>query len=143
MGWRAALVLALAVLVTPAGAAELSVWVPPQVAAVLRQIGPQFEREQGHKLRVTVDAPETLAKRIENGEDVDVFVGPETLVNRLVQGKKIQAETRVGVARVATVQWFGGIGVGSKSPEAAWELLKFLTNPDTDPVFKAQGLARD
>ena len=238
--------LALAAITAPVHATELQIFTPRAIWTVLNEIGPRFERENGHKLVVTVDIAETLARRIEAGEIVDIFVGPPAQMNRLVQSRKVQAETRVGISRVGIgvmvragapkpdissleafkrtllnaksigylktgasgvylslaleklgiadaiaakvtrpeadvvsemvargelelglvvitqilttpgvelvgplpaeiqsyVQWFGSIGSQSKDPMAAWELLKFLTHPDNDRVFEAQGMER-
>jgi molybdate transport system substrate-binding protein len=38
------------------------------------------------------------------------------------------------------IAFVGGISVNSKTPEAARDLLKFLTGPIATPVFKAQGM---
>jgi molybdate transport system substrate-binding protein len=227
-------------------AAELKIFGPRIVQTILKEAGPKFERDTGHTLKLTIDIAETLARRIENGEQVDVFIGPAAQMNRLVRAGKISAETRVGIARTGIgvmvrtgapkpdigtldafkrtllnaksiaylktgasgvylhgalaelgiadaikskvtrpetdtvsemvakgeielgmvvipqikttpgvalvgplpeeiqsyVQWFGSLGTASKAEEAGWELLKFLTGPETDAVFEAQGMER-
>jgi molybdate transport system substrate-binding protein len=227
-------------------AAELKIFTPRAIWTILNEVGPQFERSSGHKLNVVTDIAETLARRIEQGESVDIFVGPPPQLNRLVEGGKIAAQTRVPIARsgigvevragaakpdissldafkrallnaksiaylktgasgvylagvldrlgiadaikskvtqpetdivselvargtvelgmvVITqiltspgvelvgpipreiqfyVNWSAGVSLNSNAPEAAKELLKFLTSPAVDPVLKAQGMER-
>ena len=85
-------------------AAELKIFTPRAIWTVLNEIGPQFERSSGHKLNVITDLAPTLAMRIDNGENFDIFVGPPAQMNRLVQSGNIVADTRVPIAR-------SGIGV--------------------------------
>ncbi len=95
---------ALAAVSTQGYAAELRIFTPSALWTVLKKIGPQFERSTGHKLNVMGGISETLARRIEGGEIVDIFVGPAPPMDRLVQGSKILPDTRVPLAR-------SGIGV--------------------------------
>ncbi len=53
-----------------AGAAELKVSTARLVATVLREIGPEFERETGHQLRVTEIYGPTFAKRHNAGRPI-------------------------------------------------------------------------
>jgi molybdate transport system substrate-binding protein len=108
MWMRRILLLAFVVCVSSAPtrgvAADLKIFCPRAIWTVLKEVGPQFERDTGHKLDVVTDIAETLAKRIEGGERVDIFVGPPAQMNRLAQGGKIAVDTRVPLAR-------SGIGV--------------------------------
>ena len=49
---------------------------PRSMWTVLKEIGPQFERSAGYKLDVVTDIAATLADRIIDGENFDIFVGP-------------------------------------------------------------------
>jgi molybdate transport system substrate-binding protein len=75
---------------------------------VLKEIGPQFERTSGYKLDVVTGIAATLADRIIDGESFDVFIGPPAQMKRVVQHKKIIAETRTAIAH-------SGIGVGVRA----------------------------
>jgi molybdate transport system substrate-binding protein len=75
---------------------------------VLKEIGPQFERTAGYKLDVVTGIAATLADRIIDGESFDVFIGPPVQMDRVVQSKKIIAETRTAIAH-------SGIGVGVRA----------------------------
>jgi molybdate transport system substrate-binding protein len=101
--------LFLALLVTlaaiaGAAASEIKIMTPRSMWTVLKQIGPEFERSSGHKLRVDTDIAATLADRIIGGERFDIFVGPPVQVERLIKASKVVADTRTPIAR-------SGIGV--------------------------------
>ena len=75
-------VLPLAVLLTQASeAAEIKIMTPRSMWTVLKEIGPQFERSAGYKLDVVTDIAATLADRIIDGENFDIFVGPPAQMN--------------------------------------------------------------
>lgn len=108
---------ALAVLLTEAGqAAELKIMTPRSMWTVLKEIGPEFERSSGYKLNVVTDIAATLANRIIDGEDFDIFVGPPAQMNRVVQANKVVTETRTPIAH-------SGIGVevraGAPKPDVS------------------------
>jgi molybdate transport system substrate-binding protein len=99
---------------TAAAGAELKIFTPRAVWTVLNQIGPEFERLSGYKLNVVTDIAATLAKRVNDGESFDVFVGPPAQMDRLIQSNRIIADSRTAIAR-------SGIGVevraGAPKPE--------------------------
>src|SRR5215211_5862227 len=70
-------------------AAELKVMTPRSMWTVLKEIGPEFERNSGHKLDVVTGIAATLADRIIRGENFDVFVGPPVQIERLIQSNKL------------------------------------------------------
>ena len=98
--------IGLTVLATAASGAspELKILTPRSIWTVLNEIGPQFERNTGHKLNVVSGIAGTLADRIIAGEPFDIFIGPPVQVDRVVQSNKAIAETRTPIAR-------SGIGV--------------------------------
>ena len=87
-----------------AAAAELKVLAPRSIWTVLKEIGPHFEANSGHKLAVVTDIAATLVDRILQGETFDIFIGPPVQINRMVQNGKILVETRMAIAH-------SGIGV--------------------------------
>jgi molybdate transport system substrate-binding protein len=93
---------------TEAAAADLKILAPRSMWTVLKEIGPQFERTAGYKLDVVTGIAATLADRIIDGESFDVFIGPPVQMDRVVQSKKIIAETRTAIAH-------SGIGVGVRA----------------------------
>jgi len=65
---------------------------------VLKEIGPQFEHTSGYKLNIGIDIAATLADRIIDGESFDIFIGPPVQMNRVMQNKKVMADTRTAIA---------------------------------------------
>lgn len=99
--------LAICLLVQPVSvsAAEIRVWTARAIATVLTEIGPEFERMTGHKLKVTSDLPPAFARRAEAAEPFDVFISGSATVDEWIKAGRIIAETRTDIAR-------SGIGVG-------------------------------
>ncbi len=96
--------LAVVAYVTDLAAAEIKIMTPRSMWTVLKEIGPQFERSSGYKLKVDTDIAATLADRILAGESFDIFVGPPVQIDRLIKSNKIVAGSRTPIAH-------SGIGV--------------------------------
>lgn len=103
---RIALIATIAVLgpYSHGNAAELTILTPRSMSTVLKEIGAQFEAGSGYKLNVVTEIAATLADRILQGEPFDIFIGPPVQMDRLVQSKRVVAETRTAIAH-------SGIGV--------------------------------
>lgn len=86
-------VLSLGV-VKPAASAELKVWTSRAIATVLDVVGPQFERETGHKLSVATGFSPAFVKRINAGEQFDILVAPPPVLDRMIKAGKLAADTR-------------------------------------------------
>jgi molybdate transport system substrate-binding protein len=89
---------------TDAAAAEIKIMTPRSMWTILKEIGPEFERTSGYKLKVDTDIAATLADRIIGGESFDIFVGPPVQIERLIKNNKVIAGTRTAIAH-------SGIGV--------------------------------
>ena len=53
-------------------ASEIKIWTARALATVLAEVGPQFERETGHRLNVVSDLPAGFARRAKAGEQFDM-----------------------------------------------------------------------
>ena len=99
---------------TGASAAEIKVWTSRAIATVLAEIGPEFERMTGHKLRVTSDLPTPFARRHQAGEQFDILISGSSPVDEWIKAGRLIAETRKDIAR-------SGIGVairkGARRPD--------------------------
>jgi molybdate transport system substrate-binding protein len=93
---------------TDAISAELKIMTPRSMWTVLKEIGPQFERNSGYKLNVATGIAATLANRIVDGESFDIFIGPPVQIERVIKSNKVIADTRTPIAR-------SGIGVEVRS----------------------------
>jgi molybdate transport system substrate-binding protein len=90
--------LLAALAATDVAAAEIKIMTPRSMWTVLKEIGPEFERASGYKLKVDTDIAANLADRIIKGESFDVFVGPPVQIERLIKNNKVVATTRTPIA---------------------------------------------
>jgi len=97
-----------------ARAAEIKVWTSRAIATVLAEIGPEFERLTGHKLKVTSDLPTAFERRHQAGEKFDILISGSSPVDEWIKAGRLIAETRKDIAR-------SGIGVavrtGARKPD--------------------------
>ena len=122
---------------TPSEAAEIKVLTSRAMNHVLTELGGTFERSTGHKVTLVLAVPTEIAKRVVDGEIVDVVMSGATVDNLVKQGK-IAAGDRIILARV-------GIGVAVRagapkpdisSPEALKRtLLAAKSIVYTDPAI--------
>jgi molybdate transport system substrate-binding protein len=89
-------------------AAEIKVLSTIAVKSVVEELGPQFERQTGHKLAVTYGVANTMKRQIEAGESFDVAIMTAPVADDLIKQGRIVAATRTDVAR-------GGIGIGVRA----------------------------
>ena len=72
---------------TPSEAAEIKVLTSRAMNHVLTELGGAFERSTGHKVTLVLAVPTEIAKRVVNGEIVDVVMSGATVDNLVQQGK--------------------------------------------------------
>jgi molybdate transport system substrate-binding protein len=120
VSWRFGFVLPL--LAAGAQAAELKVYSPTAVKAVLQELGPQFEKATGDKLVFTFGLTAAVKKQIDEGAAFDVVILTLTLTNDLATAGKIDPASRVAIGRAGS-----GVSVPASSPKpdvSATEALK-------------------
>lgn len=83
---------------TVAGAAELKVLSTNGLRGVLAKLGPDFERQSGHKVTAEYGAGPALKTRIENGEAFDLAILPLDFSD-LIRAGRIVRETRSTLGR--------------------------------------------
>ena len=111
-----ALLAVTLVIVQPAtaNAAEVKVWTARALATVLAEVGPQFERDTGHKLKIVSDLPGAFARRANAGEQFDLLITGSSALDEWIKDGKIIAKTSKDIAR-------SGIGVevraGARKPD--------------------------
>ena len=91
-----------------AGAAEVKVVAAAPMTAVLKELGPQFERDTGHKLVIRFAPTPAVKREIDAGETFDVAISVTSGIDDLIKEGKIVAGTRAAVA-------FTGLGVGVRA----------------------------
>jgi molybdate transport system substrate-binding protein len=83
-----------------AGASEITVWAQRSIATVLAEVGPQFEQQKGHKLKVTYDLTANFVQRMDAGEAFDILIsGVPGGIDDLVRRGKVIADTRTALVR--------------------------------------------
>lgn len=103
---------------TSPDAAEVKVWTARLIATVLREAGPQFERETGHRLEVKEIFGPQLINGLKAGEpfDTDVLILRYDFVDALIKDGKLRADTRTDLVKT-------GIGVevraGAPKPDVS------------------------
>jgi len=90
------LVLALAVMSTPAAAEEITVFAAASLTNALNEVGQAFEQKEKHTVRFSFASSSTLAKQIENGAPAHLFLSADLdWMDYLAQRGLIVAGTRV------------------------------------------------
>lgn len=91
-----------------AGAAEVTVLASNGVTAVMKELGPQFERGTENKLAIRFDLANVLKEQIQGGEAFDVAILTAPVADDLVKQGKIVAGARSDFAR-------SGVGVAIRA----------------------------
>ena len=86
---------------TAATAAELKIFASRAVATVLEKIGPEFEKNSGHKLNVTMGLSAELVGRINANETFDVIAVPPPVLDGLIKNGKVTADSKTTLLRSA------------------------------------------
>ena len=87
---------------------ELRVWSTLAIATVLTEVGPEYERASGVRLRVVSDLPPGFARRAAAGEPFDLLISGSAAVDEWIAAGRVLASTRTVLAR-------SGIGVAVRA----------------------------
>jgi molybdate transport system substrate-binding protein len=91
-----------------AKAAEVKVMAGGPLTAVFKDLGPQFERDTGHKIVAKFSGTAVVKREIDAGETFDLVITNASAVDEWLKQGKIVAATRVLVA-------YAGLGVGVRA----------------------------
>lgn len=91
---------------------EIQVWTTRAIATVLAQVGPEFERTSGFRLRVVSDLPPGFARRAGAGEPFDLLISGSATVDEWIRTGRVVAASRVNVARSSI-----GVAVRAGAPK--------------------------
>src|SRR6478735_4938541 len=86
-------------------AAELGVFASRAVWTVLTAIGPEFEKNSGHKLNTTTGLSAEFVRRINSGEAFDVIAAPPGSLVGLIRGGKILPTRASELLARGTASW--------------------------------------
>ncbi len=90
-----------------AGAAEIKVLSTMAIRSVMEQMIPEFERASGHRVAIAYNTSNIMAKRVADGEAVDLAILTPALIDELAKQGRIAAGSNVVVAR-------SGVGIAIK-----------------------------
>lgn len=100
--------------VSTAQAAEIRLWTARAITTVLAQVGPDFERETGHRVSVVTGLPPDFARLFAANETPDLIISGPAPIDQWIKEGRIHAESRMPIAR-------SGIGVevraGARKPD--------------------------
>ena len=88
--------------------ADIKILSTRAVMTILETVGPDFERETGHKLHVSSDVAINHVRRVMAGEPFDVLVASPNQMDDLIKSGRVVAATRTNLVR-------SGIGVEVKA----------------------------
>src|SRR5260370_30961692 len=91
--------IAIGVTATCARAADIKVICSNGFAAVMQELGPQYERATGHKLIVSYGLAAVLGKAIEGGEEFDLTILAPPQIDALIRQGQIAPDSRPVLAR--------------------------------------------
>ena len=97
-------------------AADVRVIVANPLRAVFGELGPQFERDTGHKLTISVVGSPAVKRAIDAGNAFDVAVTSTSVIDEMVSEGKLVAATR---APVAYARLGVGVRAGSRKPQVS------------------------
>jgi molybdate transport system substrate-binding protein len=91
-----------------AKAAEIKVIAAGPLTAVFKELGPQFERDTGHKLVTRFATTSVVKREIDAGETFDLAISITSGIDDWIKEGKIVAATRAAVA-------YAGLGMGVRA----------------------------
>ena len=95
-----------------ARSAELKIFASRAIWTVLAEIGPEFEKNSGHKLNVITGLSSEFVGRINAGETFDVIAAPPATLDGLIKNGKVSADSKTNLARSAY-----GVAVRAGAPK--------------------------
>lgn len=98
--WGIASLILLLAQPVGATAAELSFFCTDALASAVRELVPEFERNTGHKVKVTLANAGTIAARLEQGESPDLAIVLPPAWDRLKDAGRIDPTTRIIIGKV-------------------------------------------
>src|SRR5437764_7943728 len=82
-----------------AWSAELKVFASRAIWTVLGEVGPEFEKNSGHKLNVIMGLSSEFVGRINGGEAFDVIAASPAALDGLIANGKVAADSKTNLAR--------------------------------------------
>lgn len=143
---RAGVLAAGCCLAFAAAADEVKVLAAGAFQPVVTAMVPVFEKRTGHKVALVNDSGGALAERIRAGEDFDLAVLPQPLLETLGKEGAVSDGSIIALARAAADRadrtiYAGSVSTSASNSQAALSLLILLASEETQAVLKNSGLA--
>ena len=148
--WRLLVALFLSSIAADrACASELKIFTSRAIATVLDVVGPQFERQTGHRLHVVTGFSPELLRRIKAGEPFDILGSPPAVLDAMIKQGKLAADSKTLLVRsdvgvevragapkpdISTVEAFKAAIMKAKS-------VTYLPTPGVPQMLERIGLA--
>jgi len=125
-----------------AAADEVKVLAAGAFQPVVAAMAPAFAQRTGHKVLVVDGADGALAQRIRAGEEFDLAVLPQALLDALGHEGAVAEGSIVPLARgAAATVYAGAVSATAANSQAALSLLILLASEETQAVLKPSGLS--
>ena len=134
----AVVALALGGMTRAADAAEITVLSSIGLQSVLEDLAPKFENSSGHKLTLTFGLAGPFAKRVQDGEAVDILAVPRGFIDGLVKANRLEpnSETNLANSSVGVAVRKGAPKPDISTPEALKRALVAARSISyTNPAF--------
>src|SRR2546423_14550498 len=95
-----------------ARAAEIQALSTIAVQSVVEELVPAFEKSSGHSVKTTFGLGVAMAKRVQDGEGIDLFIGPRASIDALLKSGRLTAGSEANLARSSV-----GIAVRKGAPK--------------------------
>jgi len=120
-----------------ARSAELKIFTSRAIATVLAKIGPEFEKNSGHKLNVITGLSSEFVGRINAAETFDVIAAPPAVLDGLIKSGKVAGDSKTNLVRSANgVEVLAGAPKPDISSVDAFK--RALLNANRSPIFLCQ-----
>jgi molybdate transport system substrate-binding protein len=91
----------------PAWADDIRVLAAVGYKSILNELGPSYEKQSGHKVRIEYDSIPAIARRVAGNEKFDLLITTQDAVEKLVGEKKVIDDSLTLLAKV-------GVGVATR-----------------------------
>jgi len=90
-----------------ASADEIKVLSAVGYKPILNELGPSYEKQSGHRVKIEYDSPTAIARRVANNERFDVLINTQDAIEKLVGEHKLIDDSLTVLAKV-------GVGVATR-----------------------------
>ena len=90
-----------------ASADEIKVLAAVGYKPILNELGPSYEKQSGHKVKIEYDSPSAIVRRLAANEKFDLLITTQDTIEKLLGEKKVIDDSLTVLAKV-------GVGVATR-----------------------------